>query len=79
MPEPMRVILPKLLTPLADRFMGDGDATFAQQLLHVVVAQGKPLVEPDTVANNFARKAVVFVSLCVGWRCHAWLPILLFD
>ena len=59
--------------------IGDGDATFAQQLLHIVVAQGKPLVEPDTVANNFARQAVVFVSLGIGWRCHAWLPILLFD
>src|SRR5919109_4326541 len=34
----IRVILPKLPTPLADGFMGDVDPAFAQQFMHVAVA-----------------------------------------
>ena len=36
--QPIRVVLPKLQTPLADGFMGDVDPAFAQQFLHVAVA-----------------------------------------
>jgi hypothetical protein len=35
----MRVVLPTLPTPLAHGFMGDVDTAFAQQCLHVAVAQ----------------------------------------
>jgi site-specific DNA recombinase len=34
----IRVVLPKLQTPLANGFMGDVDPAFAQQFLHVAVA-----------------------------------------
>jgi hypothetical protein len=69
------VVLPKLETPLADGFMGDIDTAFAQQFLHVAVAQGEAIIEPDAMADNLAGKAVVFVALGVsGWR-HVWLPI----
>ena len=55
------------------------DATFKQQLLHVAVAQGEAIVEPDPVTDDFAGKAVVLVTLGVcGWG-HAWLPILEVD
>jgi hypothetical protein len=56
--------------------MGHGDATLEQEFLHVAVAQGKPIVEPDPMADDFARKAVVLVTLGVGRRGHARVPIL---
>src|SRR5262245_18718770 len=69
------VVLPKLQTPLADGFMGDVNPAFEQQFLHIAIAQGEAVVEPDPMANDFAGKAVIFVALGVsGWR-HVWLPI----
>jgi hypothetical protein len=59
-----------------DGFMGDGNAALEQQLLHVAVAQGEPIIKPDPMADDFAGKAVVLVTLCVGRRGHAWLSIL---
>ena len=61
-PQPIGVVLPKLPTPLADRFVGHGDAAFEQEFLHIAVAQGEAIVEPDPVANDFSGKPVVFVT-----------------
>ena len=72
------IVLPELATPLADGFIGDVDAAFEQELLHVAVAQGETIVEPDAVADDLAGKAVIFVTLGVSGRSHAWLPILEF-
>src|SRR5262249_20538682 len=77
--EPIGVVLPKLPTPPADRFVGHRDAAFEQDLFHVAVAQGEAVVEPDPVADDFARKAVVLVSFAGGGRDHVWLPILEFE
>src|SRR4029453_4146193 len=67
--QPIRVVLPKLQTPLADGFMGDVDTAFEQQFLHVAVAEGEAIVERDAMADDFAGKAVIFVALGVsGWR-----------
>jgi hypothetical protein len=63
------VVLPKLPTPLADGFMGDGDATLEQQFFHVAVAQGEAIIEPDAMADDLAGEAVMFVSFGgSGWR-----------
>jgi hypothetical protein len=71
----IRVVLPKFLTPLADGFMGDDDPALEQELLHIAIAQGKAVVEPDAMANDLTGEAVVFVAYGVsGWR-HVWLPI----
>src|SRR5215510_2011232 len=69
------VVLPKLQTPLADGFMGDVDAALKQEFLHVAVTQREAIIEPDSMADDLAGKAVIFVALGVsGWR-HGWLPI----
>src|SRR4029453_9452334 len=57
-PQPIGVVLPKLPTPFANGFVGHGDTAFEQQFLHIAVAQGEPLVEPDPMADNFAGKTV---------------------
>ena len=44
--------LPKLPTPLTDGFMGYGDATLEQELLHVAIAQGEAIIEPDSMADD---------------------------
>src|SRR4029450_8244421 len=65
----IRVILPKLQTPLANGFMGDVDPAFEQGLLHVAVTQREAIVEPDPMTDNLAWKAVIFVALGgSGWR-----------
>jgi hypothetical protein len=54
--------------------VGHHDAAFEQELFHIAVAQGEAIVEPDPVADDFARKAVVLVTFGVcGWS-HVWLP-----
>jgi hypothetical protein len=65
------ILLPKLSTPLTDSFMGYNDATLEQEFLHVAVAQGEAIVEPNPVANDFVGKAVVLVARRVGQRGHA--------
>jgi hypothetical protein len=74
--EPIGVVLPKLPTPFPDGFVGHGDAAFAQEFLHVAVAQGEPIIQPDPVADDCTGKAVVLVTRGVGRRGHAWGPIL---
>jgi hypothetical protein len=65
----IRVVLPKLQTPLTDGFMGDVDPAFKEQLLHIAIAQGEAVVEPDAMANDLTGEAVLFVALGVsGWR-----------
>ena len=68
MTELIGVSLPKLPAPFADGFVGHGDTTFEQEFLHIAVAQGEAIVQPDAVANDFAGKAVILVTLGVGWR-----------
>jgi hypothetical protein len=69
------VVLSKLQTPLTDGFMGHGDAALEQAFLHVTVAEREAIIEPDAMADDLAREAVVLVAFGVsGWR-HVWLPI----
>src|SRR6187397_422930 len=69
------VVLPKFQTPLTDGFMGDVDAALTQELLHVAVAQREAIIEPDAMADDLTREAMVLVAFGVsGWR-HVWLPI----
>jgi len=63
--------MPSGLQPLPDSFMGHDDATLEQEFLHIAVAQGEAIGEPDTMANDCAGKAVVLVTCGVGWRSHA--------
>ena len=75
-PQQIGILLTEIETPLTDGLVGHVDAACEQQLLHVAVAQGKTIIQPDPVADDGAGKAVVLVTLGVcGWG-RAWLPIL---
>ena len=54
--------LRKLFTPLADRFVGDLDASIEHHFLAIAKAEGKGVVEPDAVTNDLDGKSVVFVA-----------------
>src|SRR5215470_2393192 len=77
-PELITVGLPKFPTPLADSLVRHDDAAFEQEFFYVTVAQGEAIVEPDPMADDFARKAVILVTLIGGWSSHGWLPTLVF-
>src|SRR5262245_998779 len=65
----IRVVLPTLQTPLADGLMSHVDATLAQDLLYVTVAQREAIIEPDAMADDLAGEAMVLVAFGVsGWR-----------
>ena len=63
------VVLPKLPTPLADGLVGHRDTALEQDLLHVAVTQVKAIVEPDAVADDLGREAVMLVAIG-GWCIH---------
>jgi hypothetical protein len=63
-------MLPELLTPATDRFVGDFDTPFEKDFLNVSVAQGEPIIEPNAMADDLRGKAVVFVSVGLSWRRH---------
>jgi hypothetical protein len=56
-PQLIGIILPEFATPLTDGFVGHVDAAFTEQLLHVVVAQGKMVVESDSRRDDCTGKA----------------------
>jgi hypothetical protein len=54
------ILWAKLTAPLADRFIGQDDATSKQELFHVVVTETKAEVPPDAMANNVNVKTMLF-------------------
>jgi hypothetical protein len=50
--------------------MRDDPAAFEQKLLTVAVAQVKPIIEPDSMADNVAGKAVIVVPFGGSGRGH---------
>jgi hypothetical protein len=55
------VLLTELATPLANRLIRHGHATFTQELFHIPDAQTESEVQPDGVADNLHRKAVILI------------------
>jgi hypothetical protein len=62
--------LPELLAPLPDRLVGDDDATSQQPRFDIPGAQTEAVVEPDAMADDRGREAVVFVRVSWGGGLH---------
>ncbi len=56
------VLLPEFLAPLPHRFIRHLDPAIQHHVLDLPIAQGKPVVEPNTVANNFAGESMTGVQ-----------------
>jgi hypothetical protein len=54
---------PELDTPKADRFPGDGDAAFGQEIFNISMTYVESEVEPDSIGNNIGRESVSFVGI----------------
>jgi hypothetical protein len=53
--EAPRVVETECDAPLPDRFVRHDDIALCQQVLDVAQAQGKPVVQPDCVTDDFRR------------------------
>ena len=62
-PEMMGLRLPKLAAPLAEGFGGDDEATGQEHLFDVTGTQTEAEVQPDPMADNLGREAVVLVAV----------------
>jgi hypothetical protein len=50
--------------------LGHSDAALEQKFFHVAIAESEAIGEPDPVADDFPRKAVVLVAFAGGGRGH---------
>jgi hypothetical protein len=57
----IRVGLPKLQTPFAYGFVGHDDPAGIEQLFHVPVAEAESVAQPDPMAGDLGREAVILV------------------
>jgi hypothetical protein len=60
-PQLIGILLAKLAAPRANGFIRPLDATFTEELFHVPEAQTKSDVQPDSVADDLHRKAVILI------------------
>lgn len=63
------VVGPKLLSPFADRFVGDNDTAFEQHLLDMTKAERKSEIQPHRMGDDLRRETMVLVA--DGGRVHA--------
>jgi hypothetical protein len=68
--ELIRIYLAEFATSLTDGFIGHEDATDESECFHIAVAEAEAEVEPDAMADDLGREAVVLIT--VGrWCVHA--------
>ena len=61
-----RIVRSKLPAPLANGFVGDGDASFRQSLFDFTETQAEAMREPDGMTDNFGGEPVALVAELVG-------------
>ena len=54
-------LLSEFLAPFPNRFISDFDSPVQHHFLDIPIAQGKRVIEPDTVTNNFAGESMTGV------------------
>jgi hypothetical protein len=57
------ILLTELVAPLLDRFIRHDDAAGKQARLHIAVAEAEAEIQPHRVADDFGRKAMIFVVM----------------
>ena len=56
------IVRPKFLTPVTNRFIGDGDPTFGKQLFDLSETEAEPMVQPDGVPDDLRWKTKTAVA-----------------
>ena len=49
--------------PESDRFPGDDDALFGQEVFDVAMAQVESIVEPDVIGNDIRRESMSLIGI----------------
>ncbi len=62
--KPTSVLAAKLPAPLADRFVGDDDASLSQQIFDIPETEAEPMVEPNGIADDQRRESVTTIARC---------------
>ena len=60
-----RIFWPKSVAPLSDRFVGNLDPTFRQEIFDVTVAEAEAVVQPNGVTDDFRWKSLSMI-VCFG-------------
>src|SRR6056297_1296703 len=60
----------KPVHPFTNGFPADDYAPFGEQILYIRRAQRKPVVNPDSVSNDFAGEPVAFQAGHLSWYLH---------
>ncbi len=60
-PQGAGILWSKLSTPGSNGFVGYGDATLSEEVLHISKAQTEPMVQPNGMADDFGRKPVASI------------------
>ena len=58
----------ELLTPMSNRFIGDNDGSFSQQIFNIAKAQKETVIKPDGMANDFSREPMAVVARTTGFH-----------
>jgi hypothetical protein len=56
-----RIFFSLFQTPLTHRFVGHSDSSLCQKLFHIAKTEREAKIQPNSVADDFNRKAVAFV------------------
>ena len=64
------ILMPKLQTPIADRFIADNDPSLRQDRFDITVTQIKIEVEPNRIGNDFLGIAMTLVGRLMMGICH---------
>ena len=59
----------EFLAPPSHRLVGDDNASFSQDQLHIAQAEAEYVVQPHGMADDLGRKSMTIVG--VRWRLHA--------
>jgi hypothetical protein len=60
----------ELLAPAPDRLIGDNDATFSQNQLHIAQTEAEHVIQPDSVADEFSGVAMASIKPVSGGLLH---------
>ncbi len=67
------IVRHKFPTPFSNGFIGHGDVSFGEKFFHLPEAETEPMIQPDSVTDNFRGKAMTVIAGCWGFH-HASLP-----
>ena len=70
-----RVLRSELPTPLPDGLVGDDDSALRQEFLDVAEAQGESMVQPNAVADDFAREPVAAVAIRIRFHPRSLVEV----